>query len=67
MEDLKGYKFRKVEIKKDFEAEAFFTKLARRQRDLNLLTSPADITKANMEIFVNWREKKLGRRLMGFA
>ena len=52
LEDLKGNKFRKVEIKKDFEAEAFFTKLARRQRDLNLLTSPADITKANMEIFV---------------
>ena len=56
---MKSSKFRRVEIKNDFEAKGFFTKLARRERDLNLLTNPAEITKVNLEIFVKRLSKDI--------
>ena len=59
LEELKSSKFRRVEIKNDFEAKGFFTKLARRERDLNLLTNPAEITKVNLEIFVKRLSKDI--------
>ena len=52
LEALKNSKFKGVAVKKDFEGKAFFTKLARRQQELNLMTSPADITKSHLEIFL---------------
>ena len=52
LEELKVNKFRGVEIANDFESKAFSTKLAKKQNEINLQTSPESLVKTCIEQLV---------------
>ena len=50
--ELEKGKFKDIDIKRDHESKAYFTKLAKKQNDLALSTSVIAITKTKMETLV---------------
>ena len=50
--ELENGKFRGIDIKRDHESKAYFTKLTKNKQDIALSTSAVDITKTKMKTFV---------------